>query len=129
MNKETNTIFKNIRSGIDLLFGITCTLSRIFILIFLLIGATASIILLIKSYPKMLITLLPFFNFLDMILEIMIFFIEILIGLVIGYFFIKGMIFYRYIFIKLKEKRIERRTKKRKEFIKELAKEIKSKKK
>jgi len=82
-----------------------------------------------SEYPKMLITLLPFFNFLDMILEIMIFFFKLSIWLVLSYFLIKGMFFYRYIFIKLKEKRIERRTKERKEFIKELAKEIKSKKK
>ena len=130
MNEETDNYFlKNLKGVMDVLFRITFALARIAVLIFLLIGATASIILLIKSYPKMLITLLPFFNFLDMILEIMIFFFKLSIWLVLSYFLIKGMFFYRYIFIKLKEKRIERRTKKRKEFIKELAKEIKSKKK
>ena len=129
MNKNLEEGLEAIKYFISLTFNVLLVFAHLIIYCFLLMGAVASMILLLKLYPEMITTFLPFFKFLDFLFKILIIGCKILIIFLGTYLFAKLIIWFYNTLIKMDERKRERQRKRKKEFIKEIVKELKSKKK
>lgn len=90
MEEKDEKMFEGVRGYIRFIFKLIISFMNMFFSLLLLAGACVSFILLLKLFPdtamKFYYTVFPFLN---IIWNVIIFLIEILIGLVLGYLIIR----------------------------------------